>query len=151
MSWLHTWSKYTLCYWPCAYRLKCVFVAWHTRVTFWGCYRMNQETPCRWSRRVPQCGGSRKIIYAQVFCFFSTVLSALSSNTLPSRQKSLLITVNFPLTCNLLPTVVQGLFVHPLLSYCILGGIIQTCITFPLLEGFPISFLGLPSGIYIAS
>lgn len=129
----------------------CICGVTHTRVTFWGCYRVSQETPRSWSRRVPQCGGSRKVIYAQVFCFFPAVLSALSSNILPSRRKSLFIAVTLSLTCNLLLTVVQGLFTHPVLPYFILLGILPTCITFPPLEGFPISFLGLPSGIYIAS
>jgi hypothetical protein len=78
-------------------------------------------------------------------------LFCLHCRTLPSRQKSWLIIVTLPVSRNLLPKVVQGLVVHPLLPHCILRGILPTCITFPLLEGFPISFLGPPSGIYIAS
>jgi hypothetical protein len=99
-------------------------------------------------RNVAEVGKSYMSTYS---AFFRTVFYALLSNNLPSRQKSLLIAVTLSLTCNFLLRVLQGLFTHPVLSYCILLGILPTCITFPLLEGFPISFLGLPSGIYIAS
>jgi hypothetical protein len=114
MSWLHSWSKYTCCGRPCTYRLECVFVARYTRVTVWGCYRMSQKTPCIWSRRVPHCRGSGKVTYGQVFCHFP--LFCLHWRTLPSGQKPSLITMTVPLNCNFFPSVVQGLFAHPVLS-----------------------------------
>lgn len=82
---------------------------------------MSQKTPCNWSRRVPHCGGSGKATYAHILCAFHTVLSALSNITLPSGQKPSSITLTLPVSCNLFPTAVQGLFAHPVLSYGMLS------------------------------